>query len=228
MVHSRQLLLNEIQSRLTTLLPSNPPIKEARILALKNVPAAAYEAVEDEVSQELKSDAGEFVEQIRSLAVNITVVARSATERDDLSLEIEKAMAPDFGIQSRLLGTSLEATGEGDRILYTAELAYEFSFGTREDAPDLTLSGGGIPTTFVSSLNALVGDVTIAGSGSVSVSQSGNTINVSSTGGTASTLQDAYNNGSGLIVTSAGKPVVVSGSGGLGVLTCSPTLVHLL
>lgn len=135
MAHQRSVILDEISTRLSA-LASAPPVFPARVLAIQSAPAVAYEATDDQVTDTYKTDT-EYMEQIRSLTVAITVVATSPSTRDEIALEVEKGMAPDFGIESSLNSTSLEANGEGDQQLYGCQLFYEFKYSVREDAPDV-------------------------------------------------------------------------------------------
>lgn len=176
-MHTRQVILEEIATRLGN-LDSGTDIYQARVLAVQSAPAIAYEATSDQISTTYKTDT-EYVEQIRDLSVVITVVALTADSRDDLALEVEKSMAPDFGIESSLLGTSLEADGEGDRPLYGCQLSYEFSYSVREDAADLTVSGSGVTTNFVSEVNGIFGDVEVQGAGTTTITSVGQVITVS-------------------------------------------------
>ena len=139
MAHARRRLLDEVISLLTNLAVTGTRVYEdpAAAISDESLPALIVEANDEEVSplgDYSFGDAG--YRQVRRLSLNITCVAKSASQRDQSALEVEEAlMRSEIADMREIERSSFDSTADGNFRLWSAALVFRLTYQTESHYP---------------------------------------------------------------------------------------------
>ena len=144
MPHARRRLIDEVIAQVMNLPTTGTNVYEDPAAAVTDtaLPGLVVEVTDEEVSTLGDYTMGEQDghRQLRRLNVQITCVAKSVTQRDQSSLEVEESlMGSSIADMRRLLRSQFDSSADGNFQLWTASITFEFSYATQSTYPRVAI-----------------------------------------------------------------------------------------
>ncbi len=112
--------------------------------ALAQIPAVAVEP-EDEVSERLaESLITEPEREQHTLGVVVHCIGRTPAERDDISLEVKRAVLflEPLGRDRRYARAFFDRSNEGEQDIYTVSIRFNIDYDVMDNEPDIVILTG--------------------------------------------------------------------------------------
>ena len=140
MAHARRRVIDAVVLTLKNLATTGINLVEDPAAAISDgtLPAAVVEVGAEEVERlgEALSSTADGFSQLRRLTIDVAVFAKSATSRDQSTLEVEEVMArADIGSELRLVRTQFQANSEGAFRVWSALVTFEVAYVTTSIYP---------------------------------------------------------------------------------------------